>query len=80
MLNIEEREQCNSFYDAEIGYFIAFLKVICQKTKFEDRVAQLVIFSDVSIFSILFVLFALVRHCSFTHLIPSRTIMKNPSI
>lgn len=48
LLSIAEREQCSSFYDSEIGHFIALMKLLSQKTKFEERVVQLLIFSNVS--------------------------------
>lgn len=49
LLDPKERNECCSFFDTEIGYFLALMKVVSQKPKFKDRIDNLIIFSDVSV-------------------------------
>lgn len=48
MLPVKERNECMNYYDQEIGFFISLLRLVSIKTKFADRVNQLILFTDVS--------------------------------
>lgn len=51
MLPVQGREICLNYFNEEIGYFLGFLKLVSLKTKFEERVDQFLIYTDVSEFN-----------------------------
>lgn len=48
-LTLEEKNECANYFDTEIGFFIALLKQLSTKPKFEEKVDSFIIFTDVSV-------------------------------
>lgn len=48
-LTLSEKNECQNFFDNEIGFFIALLKLLSTKPKFEERVDSFIFFTEVSI-------------------------------
>lgn len=46
-LSLRDRDECSSYFDKEIGYFIALLKLLSTNTKFKERIDSFLIFNDV---------------------------------
>lgn len=44
-----ERDDCLKQFDEHIGYFIALLKLVVQRPKFEEAINIIMTFTDVSI-------------------------------
>lgn len=44
-----ERDECFGYFGKEIGFFIALLKLLSTKAKFEEKVDAFIIFTDVSV-------------------------------
>lgn len=44
-----ERDDCLKKFDENIGYFLALLKMVVQRPKFEEAINILMTFNDVSI-------------------------------
>lgn len=46
-LSLSNRDECSIYFDKEIGYFIALLKLLSTNTKFKERLDSFLIFNDV---------------------------------
>lgn len=44
-----ERDECFRYFGKEVGLFIALLRLLSTKTKFEEKVGAFIIFTDVSV-------------------------------
>lgn len=52
-LSLCDRDECANYFDKEIGFFIALLKLLSVKNRFEEKVDAFIIFTDVCAYFIL---------------------------